>query len=239
MMPRAEAAYSENALALIAANHRIPELSMAEAAKILKTAGAVYLDMKTRTQSAALSKDRAPDFFRIEKGARKLRSDIEALDGPSTEQFWQPIEFAPRILPPTPRNTAPLGRTARVIEMAYDVKAVHYLKKDDVLEALSILENFARLAGKSIPRGPRGPRPNYALVLWVGNMRRLWQIVLRRRFTFSVENNVPKSKAFQFCIEAMSYLDPAVEVCEMIAAVRAEKKDARRYRGSTTGNNSP
>jgi hypothetical protein len=237
MMPQAAAAYTDARLSAIAEKYGCPESSIAELGQCLRTSGAVYLDMKIRAEEAGAWEPRKTLYARIVEGARNLAADIAALDEYGRELFWQPSEFPPGIRATPPGEAGPFGHTVRLVKMADSAHAPIYLRNEDISEALTIIHSYACRALSFVPLKAKGPPMNYALVHWVGNMRQIWSLLLKRRFTFSSEDGVPKSKAFWFCIDAMEHLDPSIDQREMITAVRAEMREARRYSSGKTGKN--
>jgi hypothetical protein len=243
-LPETERIYSDIYLSLIAKEFGIPEAKVGELGKNLRINGANYLSIKTAAQDFGAWKLRERAISKVGKAAAKLLSDIETLDERSAELFWRPDKLPGFPRATKPGETGPFGHTVRLIERRTGGHAVIYLRKNDIREALTIIQNYAHHALNSVPHSSGGQPTNYALNLWVSNMRRLWTDLLNRRFTFSTLGGVGKSKAFRFFMTVITQLDPSVGETKMqtavrleMTAIRLEGKIAKQFQVSKAGKN--
>ncbi len=238
-LPEAESIYSDAWLCSVATKFRIAEALIDELGENLRINGANYLSMKNAAQQQGLWKSRQTTFSEIGKNAAKLLSHIDGLDERGADLFWQPGRSGGLSHDIGPGEVGRYGHTVRRIGVPGGGFTPIYLRENDILEALTILRNYASRASEQIPHNPSGRPPNDALNFWVSNMRLVWTGLLDWRFTLSTSGkeggNEGKSRAFLFCLEALKPLDDTVTSIALQSAMRSEAKDARSLNGKQNG----
>ncbi len=110
---------------------------------------------------------------------------------------------------------------------------LHYLEHPEIIEAVSVLANYARRAANQLPKDRTGAKFDFALWMWVVNAQAFWTEQLGRRFTYDRHGDNPISEAFRFCWDAIHPLDPDLP----LPAVGSTMRKAIAFERRRTGKN--
>jgi hypothetical protein len=235
-LPKAEAIYTADCVSALAEKHSVSGSQIDEFGQRLRSSAAVYLDMKDRASELEIWKAREKALAEVANVAKQLQSAIDALDERSAELFWQSTQFKPLPQATEAGQTGPLGQTVRRIDRPDGSYALIRLRPEDILEAVAIVANPDRAL--QLVRHPlKTGLASSPLGLWVTNMYGVWTRLLGKKFTFSTSGGVGTSRAFLFCKDVMTLLDPTVKESELQTAIREERECARRHGNPKTGKN--
>jgi len=216
--PRILKCYTPNFISELAQKLDIQELSEIELLRnFLFNAAIHYLTIRDKISSKIPSSKIRAQILSIRNLTKELNLKLSELSGPADELIWTPQRHL-RVIPFDDTNSkSPFGHTI-TRDRTGNIETINYLKENQIKEAIEILQNLAEYA---LPYRNKGGRPKAeAILIWVFNAQRFWEITLGRKFTHSSINNISKSMSYMFCLEALYTLDPAIKPKALVTAMR-------------------
>tara|TARA_E500000318_G_C3568988_1_gene216949 strand:- start:6949 stop:7695 length:747 start_codon:yes stop_codon:yes gene_type:complete len=193
--------------------------NLEEAAQIYRVWFQSYDEMPTPGEMKA-------GIDEVDALAVRLKDCLVNMDEITDRLFWKPeLELMPLVL--DRKTESRFGHTIHYSKQPNGDCAYFYLRRKDILEALSVITSYAAEARDNLPRGKDGPRRSQSLRMWVINIIGIWEEVFERPFTVDYQHGRAVSEAARFAVEAFKTVDvktPESRIISAIKSVRAEKK---------------
>ena len=156
----------------------------------------------------------------------ELKTKLDFLSPETQEILWRQGTLKFRAIPllEVGLNYGPMGETIVHRKIDPDTHEFRFLNRDDIREAVELINNYARTALDNMSRDDGGLVPSEALSLWVSNMQEFWTNVLGRKFAYNPSKR--DTDATRFCREALKFLDPDVTATALSTAMRKAIKSA-------------
>jgi hypothetical protein len=205
-------------------------------AKMLRDAGARYLDEKHRTNTERALKPNTDaksrhrrQLAKIANSAAQLKLQLAQLERPAADLMWLPIRDS--ITQIVSGNPAQFGNETGTHNDGQTVPAF-LLNERHLEQALWVIETLASNAADELPKEIGGRPDHPGLRQWVEAMRRLWTGPLDQKFTVT-HSGYGVSRTFAFLSDAMNALDPLIEERTLAAVMRDVRDNPRSERTET------
>jgi hypothetical protein len=205
-------------------------------AKMLRDAGARYLDEKHRTDmeralkpnTDAKSRHRR-QLAKIAKSAAQLKLQLAQLEKAAADLMWLPIRDS--ITEIVSGNPTQFGNETGTHKDGQTVPAF-LLNEKHLDQALSVIEALAGDAADQLPKEVGGRPDHPGLRQWVEAMRRVWTGPLEQKFTVTHSSD-GVSRTVAFLSDAIYVLDPYIEERTLAAVMRDVRDNPRSERTET------
>jgi hypothetical protein len=224
--------YADDEVQRLINDFRIPPERREDLRKSLEGAAQIYRLWRQNHDEMPTPGEMRAAIDEVEDLAVRLKQRLVDMDEITDSRLWKP-ELELMGLVRDRKTESRFGHTIHYSDQPNGDYAFFYLRRRDILEALSIVTSYAAEARGNLPRGKDGPRRSEGLRMWVINIINIWEEIFERPFTVDYQQGRAVSEAACFAVEAFKTVKPETpesRIISAIKAVRAEKK-------TTTGKN--
>jgi hypothetical protein len=175
----------------------------------LAFAASVYFHHKVAREDRPRSGVTKSKLETIDQLAHKLRTELNSLEPDADHLLWLPERrIGSRPITDDVTQTE-FGLTVIRQEIDERTYRLRYLERNEILEAIDVLGNYARHGASRLPEdeGSR-PRTSDALWIWMTNAHAFWVQILGRPFRRGIHQQEGITPASQFFIAAIKPLAP-------------------------------
>lgn len=227
--------YNDEAFAGLRARFEIPEHIEANFRKQLEDVAAIWRWQHSQTENPRSPSRDVKALGKVIKQTQKLQLALSALSDDATSALRQTnLQYETQAIVSDNQYSDAGHKFYRYTNQG-GVETFLVDDVEDLIRAVSVLENVTSEAKEGIGPIPDGRRNDYAFSLWLSNIADMWTDQLGRPFTRdATEDGEPLSEAAQFCIAAFAYIEPSTSQIQILNEMR---KHISKTRKKATGKN--
>ncbi len=227
--------YNDELFTSLRVQFEIPDHIETEFRKQMEDVAAIWRFHQSQTENPRNPSRDKKALGKVIKQTQKLQLALSALSDDATSALHQTNRRYEMQAIVSDNQYSDIGHKFYRYTNQDRVETILVDRIDDLIRAVSILENVTTEAKEGMRPIPDGRRNDYALSLWISNIADMWTNQLGRPFTRdATEGGDPLAEAAQFCIAAFEYIDPDTTPIRILNEMR---KHISKSRKKATGKN--
>lgn len=208
------------------------EKGLEELSERLEGAALVYRVYHSNEDDGPTTAEVKAALANVRKHAAKLEEALKEIDPRSAWHLWRfdsEVEAQASRLDAigTASETTRFGHSITRMQIDAETTVIDRLEPKKLVEAVSVLRNYAAEAISALPESEAGRKSSEALRMWIANADGVWRDFTDKPFTLKRHKGQPATDAAAFCVQAFAPVDPNVPASAVMNEMEKRIKKRR------------